>query len=487
MSKKLFLFCFLAMSFYLKAHSEFEQILNRFKGAQISFLAVSSKTHQVIAEQNANLLLNPASNIKLVTTLAALEILHPEYRFKTEYWAMGPIKSGILQGDLVVKGFGDPSITSERLQKVARQIKLLGIHSIAGSVVLDESYFGGETVAKGWESEVHSQKLYSAPISALALNHNTAIFLFKPGEVGEAAIFSPDPPADYFKVTGEIRTLGHGGRPKIAVSESDQNMRVSLKGSVSSFMPFSQLKKRVNHPARYFASVFNYFLKQEGITIGGRPVALGTPKIILTDRSPILSQIIAETNKTSSNFIAEMLVKAIAGEVSSPAKFETGLAEIRKFLEQKVGLKKNSFVLANGSGLGPYNRFSARQFVMLLEYGSRNFEVCSEFVSSLGVAGTQGTLSKRMRQEPTLRSLRAKTGTLNGVSSLSGYVDTQGDDTVMFSVLVQGKGRVISKARGLEDRIGNWLARLHTESAVPLLAEDSEEVEDEEWEEVSGG
>lgn len=475
------------MSFYLQAHPGFDSILNRFKGAQVSFLAISSKTHKVIAEQNANLLLNPASNVKLVTTLAALEILHPEYRFKTEYLATGLIKAGVLHGDLVVKGYGDPSITSERLQKVARQIKLLGVRSITGSVVLDESYFGGETVAKGWESEQYSQKLYSAPISALALNRNTAIFLFKPGEIGEAAIFSPDPPADYFKISGEIRTLSKGGRPKVAVSESHDHMQVSLKGSVSAVMPFSQLRKRVNHPARYFASVFNYFLKREGIEIGGRPTSPGSSKIILTDKSPILSQIVAETNKTSSNFMAEMLVKAIAGEVSTPAKFETGLAEIRKFLEQKVGFKKDSYVLANGSGLGTYNRFSARQFVMLLEYAFCNFEVCSEFVSSLGVAGTQGTLSKRMRQEPTLRSLRAKTGTLNGVSSLSGYVDTQGDDTLMFSILVQGRGRAIGRARGLEDRIGNMLAKLHTESAALLPAEDSEEAEDEEWDEVSGG
>ncbi len=453
----------------------------------MSFLAASSKTHQIIAEHNANLLLNPASNVKLITTLAALEILHPEYRFKTEYIATGPIKSGVLQGNLLVKGYGDPSITNERLQKVAREIRLFGIRSIQGTVLLDESYFGGETVPKGWESEKDCHKLYAAPLSALSLNHNTVTLLVKPGDVGEEAICVPDPPADYFKVNGQIKTVFKRGRPKIGVFDAGNQMRISLGGTLNAHLPYGQLKKRIYNPLRYFESVFTYFLKKEGIEIEGRPLGFLESRMILTDKSPILSQIVAETNKTSSNFMAEMLVKAIAGKVSVPAKFENGLLEIKKFLEDKVGLKKNSFVLANGSGLGIYNRFSARQFVMVLEYAQRDFEVSSDFISSLGVAGTQGTLSKRMRQEPALRSLKAKTGTLAGVSSLSGYVDTEGDDTMIFSILVQGKPRAMCKARWLEDRIGNSLARLHTAAPSGIAAEDSEELEEDELDELSGG
>ena len=477
------------LSSSLHSQKEFDAILNRFKNTQVSFLVASQKTNEIIAEHNANLLLNPASNVKLITTLAALEILHPEYRFSTEYYTTGPVSSGILRGDLVVKGYGDPSITNERLQKVARQIKLFGVKKIEGSVILDESYFGGETVPKGWEEEKNNQKLYAASISALSLNHNTMTLAVRPGDVGEMAVVSPDPPADYIKISGQIRTVSKGGRPKISISDLGSHMQVSLGGTISSNLPYAEVRKRIYNPPQYFESVFSYFLKQEGISIEGKPKSvLGYEKLILTDKSPILSQIVAETNKTSSNFMAEMLVKAIAGQVSSPAKFDTGLIEIRKFLENKVGFKKNSFVLANGSGLGTYNRFSARQFVMLLGYASHNFEVCSEFVSSLGVAGTQGTLSKRMRQEPTLRSLRAKTGTLTGVSSLSGYVDTQGDDTLIFSILVQGKPRNMGKARWFEDRIGNFLAKLHTEPSSSIPAEESEDVDDEDGlEELSGG
>ncbi|MEI6789795.1 MAG: D-alanyl-D-alanine carboxypeptidase/D-alanyl-D-alanine-endopeptidase [Myxococcaceae bacterium] len=479
MLKNTLFFCVFMLSFFLRAQSDFDSILNQFKGAQVSFLAASLKTHQVIAEHNSNLLLNPASNIKLVTTLAALEILHPEYRFKTEYIATGPIKAGVLQGDLVVKGYGDPSITNERLQKVARQLKLLGVRTITGSVVLDESYFGGETVPQGWET---------APIAALSLNNNTVSFLMRPGEVGEAAVFSPDPPADYFQVQGQIKTVSRAGRPRVGVSDRGQYMQITLGGTLGSRTASGLMRRKIGNPSRYFESVFTYFLKQEGVEIKHALTTSLELKILFVDKSPILSHIVGDTNKTSNNFMAEMLIKAIAGKVSTPARFETGLIEIRKFLEDKVGLKKNSFVLVNGSGLGTYNRFSARQFVMLLEYAQHNFELSSEFVSSLGVAGTQGTLSKRMRQEPTLRSLRAKTGTLTGVSSLSGYVDTNGDDTLIFSILVQGRSGLMGRVRSLQDRIGNSLARLHTAPFKNFVAEDSEEeVSDEELETLSGG
>lgn len=478
----IFIFCF-----PLSSQQEFESILKRFNGAQVSFLATSLKTHQIIAEHNSNLLLNPASNVKLVTTLAALEILHPEYRFKTEYIATGPIKMGALQGNLIIKGYGDPSINNERLQKIARQLKLLGIRSIAGKIILDESYFGGETIPEGWESEKNSPKNYAAPLGALSVNNNTVAFMVKSRESGQAALFSPDPPVDYFQIVGQIKTVPKAGRPRIEITDRGEHMQVSLGGTLGSQAPYAQLRKRIYNPKRYFESIFLYFLKQEGIEIENRSLGNEESKIILTDKSPILAQIIAETNKTSNNFMAEMLVKAIAGQISTPALFETGLEEIRNFLEKNVGFKKNSFVLVNGSGLGIYNRFTARQFVMLLEYAERNFELCPEFVGSLGVAGAQGTLTKRMRQEPTLRSLRAKTGTLAGASSLSGYVSTNGEDTLVFSVLVQGKPKMMRKARWLQDRIGNFLARLHSAAPKGLPAEDSEAIEDDELEDLSGG
>ncbi len=482
------------------ANQGFQKILKQFKDSEVSFLAISSKTGKIIEERNPNLLLNPASNTKLVTTLAALEILHPEYRFKTEYWAGGPIENGVLKGDLIVKGFGDPSITTERLQKVARQLHLIGIQSIDGALVLDESYFGGETAPRGWEKELGSSKLYTTVPSALSLNNNMAHFYLTPNQVGSNAHYMPDPPCDFFKIDGEIKTVSKGNRPKIAVREDGKCMKVSLGGTVSSNLGSLFVRKKVFHPTQYFASVLSHFLKKEGITVEeGVKISskdIKGSKLLITDKSPILSEVIAATNKSSSNFMAEMLVKAIAGKKEQPAKYETGLKAISDYLETKLKFKPGTFVFANGSGLGPYNRFSAQQFVKLLQYAQKNFEVSSEFMASLGVAGTQGTLSKRMKNGPALRRVRAKTGTLSGVSSLSGYIDTEGDDTIIFSILLQGRSKVMRKARSLEDRIGAFFSRMRTEKEPEIIISDTvtngdsnEDIEEdsEDIEELSGG
>ncbi|MES2504606.1 MAG: D-alanyl-D-alanine carboxypeptidase/D-alanyl-D-alanine-endopeptidase [Myxococcota bacterium] len=480
MLKNILILCaFLANGYIQAAVVGFNSILYKFKGAQVGFLAMSSKSHQIIAEHNPNMLLNPASNVKLVTTLAALELLHPEYRFKTDYYATGPVEHGVLNGNLVIKGYGDPSISNERLQSVIRRLKLVGVESIRGELILDDSFFGGEGNPPGWASEQYSQKIYTAPIGALSLNHNTVSVFIRPAEVGEPAIVVTDPPVDYFKTKGFIKTTAKGRRPIVGSKDDGLRTEIILNGGIAVGSRPLVVRKKVYQPSRYFASVFKYFLRQEGIALLGEQYGAGSRRLILTDTSPMLSQLVAETNKSSSNFLAEMLVKAIAGQVSEPARFAVGIEQITKFLEQKVGFKKGSFILSNGSGLGTTNRFTARQFVKLLEYAQKNFELSSEFMASLGVAGTQGTLSRRMRQEPTLRSLRAKTGTLRDVSSLSGYVETRGDDPVIFSILVQGKPRVLCRARWFEDRIGNYLANLHTD-VEPCISIEEDTIPDDE-------
>lgn len=432
-----------------------ELLKNRsLRGAEVGVVVRSMKTRKNVFEKNANLLLNPASNVKLITTLAALHILKPEYRFKTAYMTDGK--------DLVVKGYGDPSVTTERLRNVAHQLKLRGLHEVTGDLVLDDTYFDGVHYAKGQDAEKNNSKIWAAPVSALSLNRNGFEVFVRPTEVGQPAFVSVEPSSRYFTSVGEVKTGSRGVAPRISLASHPESMTVQMSGMVSHRLEPRSFFKRVTNPKAYFGESFRVILENEGIRVKGAVrsgVASASARSLYLDVSPRLYDVVSETNKISSNFMAEMLVKAIGATVSTPASFEDGLKEIRRFLEEKVGLKRGEYVLGNGSGLNQVNRFSASQLVKVLEFAQKDFEIASEFMSSLSVAGTQGTLTRRMKDPLMQRHLRGKTGTLRGVSALSGYLSGEGDDILTFAILFDGHRSSAHKMWQIQDEISRKLAR----------------------------
>ena len=182
-------------------------------------------------------------------------------------------------------------------------------------------------------------------------------------------------------------------------------------------------------------------------------------RLILVDRSPPLTEVISDLNHYSNNIIAETLIKAMGAEVyGAPGTFDNGLKAARAFLEEQVGFEPGSYVFDNGSGLNDVNRFTPRQLVKLLGFMARDVEGGAEYTTSLGVAGTQGTIGFRMRDTPAERRLRAKTGTLHGVSALSGYVADPAGDLLAFSVLTQNLQEGVSGAWQVQNSIGAALA-----------------------------
>ena len=175
-------------------------------GVDVGFIAMDLKTGTVLAESGADVLINPASNAKMITSSAALATLKPEYRFKTEFYANGPIKDGTLFGNLVVKGYGDPSMVSERLVKVANELFLMGIEKITGSVIVDDSWFDDVEEARGWELEDAPDRAYAAPVSATSVNHNAVSIYIRPASTaGAPAIVVVDPPTERVVVKGRGR------------------------------------------------------------------------------------------------------------------------------------------------------------------------------------------------------------------------------------------------------------------------------------------
>lgn len=417
------------------------------------FVVTDLETGEVLAESGGDLLINPASNAKMVTSAAVLDVLKPEYRFKTEYYVQGTIKDGTLFGNLVVKGYGDPTIVSERLAKVANELYLFGLEKITGNVIVDDSFFDANEEARGWELEEAPDRAYAAPVSALTVNHNAvAIYLRPASTIGQPAVVKVDPPSERVTVSGTIMTEALGANIHV-VSQKDvdeeaapgvpaRGTLLTIEGSMGVREPPARIYRRVYDPSRHFGSTLTYFLQQRGTkmrhSVVKGPVPAGA-RLILVDKSNALKEVVEDLNHYSNNIIAETLIKTMGAEVmGAPGTFDNGLAVARDYLEKKAGFAPGSYVFNNGSGLNDVNRVTARQLTQLVRAVARDYEIATEWFTSLAVAGTQGTIHHRMRDTPAVRRLRAKTGTLRGVSALSGTIVRPDGRIVAFSILTQG-------------------------------------------------
>lgn len=442
-------------------------------GADVGFVVTDLDTGAVLAESGADALINPASNDKMITSAAALSTLKPEYRFKTEYFVQGVLKDGTLNGNLVVKGYGDPSVVSERLVRVANELYLFGIEKITGDVVVDDSWFDGDEEARGWEQEDAPDRAYAAPVNALMVNYNAvAVYVRPASRAGQPAVVQVDPPCERVTIRGQVLTeaVGRGVRlsadkdvdERAGKSAPGKGTVLTIEGTVGLRDSPDRLYRRVYDPSLHFGSTLTTFLRQRGVDVKHSVVRGTVPagaRLVLVDKSPPLRDVVATLNHYSNNVIAEALVKAMGAEVfGAPGTFDHGLAVGRQYLEQKVGLQPGSYLYENGSGLNDVNRFTARQLVQLVRAVSADYEIATEWFTSLAVAGTQGTISHRMKDTPAMRHLRAKTGTLRGVSALSGTVVQPSGNVVAFSILTQGYKKGAPAVWKVQTQIGAALA-----------------------------
>ena len=441
-------------------------------GVDVSFIAMDMTTGKVLAESGADLLVNPASNAKMITSAAALTTLKPEYRFKTEYAVNGQLKDGVLTGNLVVKGYGDPSVVNERLMKVANELYLFGVEKITGGVIVDDTYFDANEEARGWELEDAPDRAYAAPVSATSVNYNAVAVYIRPASTaGQPAIVVVDPPTERVVVKGTVMTDAVGSGVRLVSQKNDEatgknpihdGTLLTIEGSVGLRDSPARIYRRVYDPARHFGSVLTAYLQQRGVKMRHNVVKGPMPagsRLILVDKSPALKEIVDDLNHYSNNIIAETLIKQMGAEVSgAPGTFDNGLAVARGWLEQRVGLAPGSYIFGNGSGLNDVNRFSARQIAQLVRAVNSDYEIATEWFTSLAVAGTQGTIGSRMKDTPAKRHLRAKTGTLRGVSALSGTVARPNGDVVIFSVLTQGYKTGAGPMWRVQNAIGTALA-----------------------------
>jgi len=411
-------------------------------------------TGTVLYARNAARPMTPASNLKLVVAAAAAHYLDPDYRFRTSLHATGPLQDGVLQGDLVLYGRGDPMISARYFptrtavfDSLADSLRAKGVRRVTGGVVADESWWDREYVRADWDPE---DRLwwYAAPVSALGFNDNSIDFRILPGaSVGAPARITGEPASAAYTLRNATRTVAAGGRNTLDLERGDGPGAVRAVGQIPLRAGADTESFAVDDAARWTGTVFREALEARGIDVArdevrvvsdpAASVAGGSPALAEW-RSPPLPQAIGPVLLTSQNWFAEVLVKAMGREMRGSGSWETGLALEHAFLTQTVGIDPADFVLRDGSGLSANNRVTPRALAQLLDYVRRT-PGQSVVRAKLPVSGAQdGSLRNRMTD---LRGrVAAKTGYIGGVNSLSGFVTAADGRELIFVVLANGRG-----------------------------------------------
>lgn len=434
--------------------------------ARTAVLIQDLETGRALYEHNADELLNPASNMKILTTVAALARLGPAYRYPTEILLDRAPVAGVVQGNLYLRGKGDPSLDTERLYRIVRELRLLGVREIRGDLVVDDGWFDRQWEGPGWEQD-DSDRPYMAGASAVSLNFNAVAVHVHPSEkVGEKGRVEADPASDYLVIENHTLTTPARSRRRLSVQSLDEGtrQRIVVHGHLPAGERGGPVWRRISNPPMYTGATFKRMLEDHGVRVKGRVRVGRTPDPLRpfhVDWSEPLAVLIHKVNKWSQNHMSEMLLKTLGAEVhGAPGTWAKGVAVVEEVLASEVGIPRGSFVMKNGSGLNDTNRVSARQLVRVLAWAKEQLLVAPELLASLPVAGVDGTVRNRMGGTAAQGRVRAKTGTLQNVTALSGYATTAGGRELAFAIVVNDYPGRLSRVLPGVDAIGAAVASM---------------------------
>jgi serine-type D-Ala-D-Ala carboxypeptidase/endopeptidase (penicillin-binding protein 4) len=425
----------------------------------IGVQAVNVRTGEELYAFQADRPLHPASTMKLLTTAAALHTLGPSYRFRTVVSYDGELRgSGVLDGNLYVLGGGDPTMVIERLWQLVNDIQLEGVHEISKNVVFDDSFFDDVQAIPGWEKrlDIANGPSYYAPLGALSLNYNSAAVVVGPGEKpGAAARVEQELATGLVEIQSHMVTGAKGSRRWIKLERKVDNlkMRLTLAGTVPLGSAAVHYYRAVADPTAWFTGCFAALCKNAGIRVRGKWLDGKVPpsaKVLVKSESDPLLTILLDVNKWSNNFMAEQVLKTIGAEVAgAPGSTQKGLRVISDYLSS-LGIPATDYNIVNGSGLSRSTVIEARHLTAVLRDMYQDPRVGAEYRASLSIGGRDGTLRYRFRGEPEIGRIRGKTGSLEGVHCLAGFVEAQDGQVYAFSFLANDIRGPLSRVKQVQ-------------------------------------
>lgn len=419
--------------------------------ASVSLCIAEAETGNIIKEVNSGTSLMPASVLKLVTTAAALELLGPQYTFKTIVGYTGSLnkRSGRLKGDIVIKGGGDPALGSKYFQdhygdfisQWVEEIRRLGIRKIEGKVITDDSYYDFQPVPAKWLWE-DVGNYYGAGAYGLSVFDNTYEIHFKTLSDSSNAMINTMVPEEYKYELSNFLTVA-GTTDEGYVFAAPYNPYGWITGTIPPNQADFILKASISDPPLFMAKIFNGKLKSAGISVTGNPTTVRLEKNYMPEEivrvtetvSPPLSDIIIVLNHESVNLFAEHLLKELGRKFKNHGSTVVGAEVVTGFL-QKAGIKTDGMFIEDGSGLSPLNAINTEELVRLLNYMEIHGKYFQEYYSSLPDAGKNGTLAGYFKDPVFDSNLKAKSGSITRVRNFAGYFTSKSGKKMTFSIFV---------------------------------------------------
>ncbi len=429
-------------------------------------MVVSLTRGDTLFSRNADTRLLPASTMKLFTSALVFERLGPEHTFSTDVLRDGPLEAGgIVRGNLILRGDGDPSMSTRffrggpdaAVTMLAQFVAGAGVSHVTGDLVADATAFESRRIPEGWLPR-YAESSYAAPFSALSLNENMIVVGVTPGTARGGVAVVLEPATRGLTVISTARTVaGTSARLRIQRVGDD---RVMVSGTIGARSGTRKYQMVVGDPATFTAGAFRAALETRGVVVDG-DIRLGrtpvTATLVTSLPSPPISRLVSTMNRESINLYAELLWRDAARGVDRVAvgSAENASATMQRFLVNTVGAASSAVTATDGSGLSVLDRVTTRSMIQLLAHAHRA-PWASAFHASLPVAGESELLRHRMRTTPAQGNLHAKTGTTNAVIGLSGYVTAENGEILAFAFLYNGADR--------------WHARESIDAMGPTMA-----------------
>jgi D-alanyl-D-alanine carboxypeptidase/D-alanyl-D-alanine-endopeptidase (penicillin-binding protein 4) len=433
-----------------------------FPPSNLGIKIVSLSKGETLYELNPGMMFNPASNQKLFTAATALSELGEGYQFATQF----SIDTTMSVKRLYVKGFGDPVLSTSDLDSIARNLSHILPTGKTWALVGDTSFFDDLHWGLGWtwDDEPDPSAMFISPLS---VNGNTISVNVRPGRLrGDPVVVTTDPPTGFVAIENNGRTAADSVTEELKISRTGSSPQgllnlITIRGELTRRDTAIKETLSLAHPELYTLTLLGERLQSHGVQFVGMsfdtiPAAART----IARYEHRLDSVVTYMDKESDNLSAECILKTLAVKNGGTrGSAERGIPLVKKFLSEN-GIDTARIAIADGSGVSRYNLVSAAVIVDLLKAMSRISVHFATFYNSLPVAGVDGTLSHRMRGTPAQGNLHAKTGTLNGTSSLSGYVHTADGELIAFSILMQNFPNNTRAYRQVQDQIGTLLSAL---------------------------
>lgn len=460
-----------------KLRSELDYVFDEpaFADAHWGVVILSLKNGEFLYVRNPHKNFVPASNMKLFTTATALVKLGPDFRYKTQFYRTGTVdESGVLHGDLVVVGAGDPSLSARFYKGDVTRPLMLWVDSliarkiiaIDGNIIGDDNYFEDEVMGEGWAWNYESD-WYAAQISGLSYNDNCMDIYLTPGDsLGQPAKFRLLPETDYVQIVNKTITVRTGLEKELTFRRKRGTNKVVISGAIASNSPPRHDWFSVENPTLFTVTVFKQLLVQRGIAVSGTAQDIDdlngfsysndASNLLFEVSSPPLTEIVDVVNKVSQNLYAEQLLRTLGAQFRGVGDASHGIDVVKEFL-QSIGIATDRFLMYDGSGLSRLNMVTPTQIVTLLK-AMRRHPVGEYFYKSLPVAGVDGTIVNRMQQTAAQNNVRAKTGYVGHVRALSGYLTTLDKEELAFSIIANNYSAPTAMANLIQDFVCERLA-----------------------------